>query len=87
MGVLDFQRARLLEVLSRLDRVATVSRGHRAGLHLYDRSLLDQYMTILMVWEAEAQRLSALRGEPEPTTVSATVEEIARRLQIEQRDH
>jgi hypothetical protein len=36
----ELQGARLRELLVRLDRIATTSRGHRAGLPLYDYSLL-----------------------------------------------
>jgi hypothetical protein len=64
----DLQRARLRELLARLDRIATVSRGHRAGLHLDDHSLVDQYVAVLMAWEGQIQ------AQPRPgaqTTVSA----------------
>jgi hypothetical protein len=47
----ESQKSRLRELLARLDRIATVSRGHRAGLHLDDRALFDQYITILIAWE------------------------------------
>ncbi|GAB3347460.1 hypothetical protein [Lysobacter tyrosinilyticus] len=51
MELHDLQRHRLRELLARLDRIATVSLGHRAGLHLEDRALLDQYISVLSVWE------------------------------------
>jgi hypothetical protein len=51
----ESQRARMRELLSRLDRVATVSRGHRAGLHLDDRALFDKYLATLIAWENQLQ--------------------------------
>lgn len=51
----ELQRARLRELLARLDRIATVDRGHRAGLHLYDHVLFEQYLTILVAWENEVK--------------------------------
>ena len=46
------QKSRLRELLARLDRIATVSRGHRAGLHQYDPALFDQYIRVLVAWES-----------------------------------
>jgi hypothetical protein len=60
------QAAQLRELLARLDRVATTSRGHRAGLHLYDRSLMDQYAQILITWEAAALGLPSRPTPPPP---------------------
>lgn len=54
----ESQKSRLRELLARLDRIATVSRGHRAGLHLDDRSLFDQYVKILIAWESEGRGIS-----------------------------
>lgn len=65
----ESETSRKRELLARLDRVATVSRGHRAGLHLYDRALFDQYMTILVAWEREG--LGATRSA-QPTVDQAT---------------
>lgn len=54
----ELQRARLRELLARLDRIATVDRGHRAGLHLYDHALFEQYLPILIAWENEVKAVS-----------------------------
>lgn len=59
------QKTRLRELLARLDRVATVSRGHRAGLHLDDRKLVEQYLAILIAWEDQVQGLP--RSDPDAT--------------------
>ena len=50
MEILD-TRARHRELLARLDRIATVRRGHRAGLHLEDRDVLDEYSRVLAAYE------------------------------------
>ncbi len=42
------------ELLARLDRIATISRGHRAGLHLQDHKLLEQYLAVLAAWRVQA---------------------------------
>lgn len=55
----ESEKSRLRELLARLDRVATVSRGHRAGLHLDDRSLFDQYIRILVAWQKDGLGHSA----------------------------
>jgi len=60
----ESETSRMRELLARLDRVATVSRGHRAGLHLYDRALFDQYMTILVAWKREGLGPSARSAQP-----------------------
>lgn len=65
------ERSRLRELLARLDRVATLSHGHRAGLHLYDPSLFDQYVTILITWQRDDQDLST-RSEPSTADQSIT---------------
>ena len=51
MGISQTYDPRYREVLARLDRIATVSRGHRAGLHLDDARLLEQYVRVLAAWE------------------------------------
>jgi hypothetical protein len=65
MKLTTLQAAQLRELLARLDRVATISRGHRAGLHLDDRSLMEQYVQILVTWEAEPLGLPS-RPTPPP---------------------
>lgn len=47
------QMRQLHELLSRLDRIATVDRGHRAGLHLHDHKLRDQYFAVLNEWKLQ----------------------------------
>ncbi|GAB3359409.1 hypothetical protein [Lysobacter tyrosinilyticus] len=54
----ESEASRMRELLARLDRVATVNRGYRAGLHLDDRALLDQYVTILTAWQNECLGLA-----------------------------
>lgn len=66
MKLTALQAAQLRELLARLDRVATISRGHRAGLHLYDRSLMEQYAQILITWEAEPLGLPPRPVPPPP---------------------
>jgi hypothetical protein len=72
MKLTEMQAAQLRELLARLDRVATLSRGHRAGLHLYDSSLMDQYEQILITWEAEPLGLPARTVPPPPYSQRAT---------------
>lgn len=50
----DAQMPQLYELLARLDRIATVDRGHRAGLHLHDYKLRDQYFAVLYEWKVQA---------------------------------
>ena len=60
----ESEKSRMRELLIRLDRVATMSRGHRAGLHLYDLALFDQYMSILDTWKHEVLASTARSTQP-----------------------
>lgn len=53
MGMFDARSRHQRNVLAKLDRIATVSRGHRAGLHLDDPQLFEQYARVLSDWETE----------------------------------
>jgi hypothetical protein len=64
MEMRDAKKGQQRELLARLDRIATVNRGHKAGLHLDDPGLFEQYSHILSTWEGE-QRL--MRKESVPT--------------------
>lgn len=80
----DLQRARMRELLARLDRVATVSRGHRAGLHLDDRNLADQYVAILKVWEDQVEAVArseeaAVAVDPSSRTVGSSAVQARRK--------
>lgn len=66
----ESEASRMREVLARLDRVATVNRGHRAGLHLDDHGLFDQYVAILTAWENEG--LDPSLGSAPPASGQAT---------------
>lgn len=73
----ESEKSRMRELLARLDRVATVSRGHRAGLHLYDRALFDQYVAILVVWENDGLGSSTRSAQQ---TVDQAVDQIRPRF-------
>ena len=60
----ESEASRMRELLARLDRVATVNRDHRAGLHLDDRALFDQYVTILTAWQNEGLDPSLRASQP-----------------------
>lgn len=72
----ESEKSSMRELLARLDRVATVSRGHRAGLHLYDRALFDQYVTILVAWESKGLGPSTRSAQ---RTVDQAVDQIRSR--------
>ena len=60
----ESEASRMRELLARLDRVATVNRDHRAGLHLDDRALFDQYIAILTAWQNEGLDPSLHAAQP-----------------------